>query len=49
MSEKSETKSCVLDPETIEWQSRQPYPAPYDDVLAGRARRALGDAAERYF
>ena len=44
MSEKSVTKSCVLDPETIEWQSRQPYPAPYDNALAGRARRALGDA-----
>ena len=44
MSEKSETESCVLDPETIEWQSRQPYPAPYDNALAGRARRALGDA-----
>ena len=44
MSEKPETESCVLDPETIEWESRQPYPAPYDNALAGRARRAIGDA-----
>jgi uncharacterized cupin superfamily protein len=42
MTDKSETKPCVLDPETIEWQSRQPYPAPYDNALAGRYRRAFG-------
>ena len=44
MTDKAEWKPSVLDPETIEWQSRQPYPAPYDNALAGRARRALGDA-----
>jgi uncharacterized cupin superfamily protein len=44
MTDKAESKPSVLDPETIEWQSRQPYPAPYDNALAGRARRALGDA-----
>ncbi len=44
MNQKSEPASPVLDPETIEWVSRQPYPAPYDNALAGRARRVLGDA-----
>ncbi len=44
MNEKSKPASPVLDPETIEWVSRQPYPAPYDNALAGRARRVLGDA-----
>ncbi len=44
MSDKADSMPHVLDPETIEWHSRQPYPAPYDDALAGRARRALGDA-----
>jgi uncharacterized cupin superfamily protein len=44
MTDEAESKPHVLDPETIEWQSRQPYPAPYDNALAGRHRRALGDA-----
>ncbi len=44
MNEQSDLAPPVLDPETLEWQSRQPYPAPYDDALAGRFRRALGDA-----
>ncbi len=44
MSGQSDLAPPVLDPETLEWQSRRPYPAPYDDALAGRVRRALGDA-----
>lgn len=33
----------ALDPETIEWFERRPYPAPYDEVCAGRGRRVLGE------
>ena len=44
MNDKSDLAPHVLDPKTVEWQSRQPYPAPYDNALAGRFRRALGDA-----
>ena len=44
MSDKAETMPHVLDPETIEWELRQPYPAPYHNALAGRYRRALGDS-----
>ena len=44
MSDDTERKPHILDPETLEWISRQPYPAPYDNALAGRGRRALGDA-----
>ncbi len=44
MSEESGSTPTVLDPETIEWVFRQPYPAPYDTALTGRFRRVLGDA-----
>ena len=43
MSDKADPNPHVLDPETIEWFSRQVYPAPYDNALAGRFRRVLGD------
>ena len=38
-----DTRLPALDPETIDWETRLPYPAPFDTALTGRARRALGD------
>ena len=32
MSDKADSMPHVLDPETIEWELRQPYPAPYDQA-----------------
>jgi len=43
MSDDADTMPHVLDSETIDWELRQPYPAPYDSALTGRYRRALGD------
>ncbi len=34
----------ALDPETVPGEERQPYPPPWDTALAGKWRKALGDA-----
>ena len=39
----SDVKLPALDPATLPGESRQPYPAPYDNALAGRVRRTLAD------
>lgn len=39
-----ETSTVAFDPMTVERESRNPYPPPYDTVMDGRYRRALGDA-----
>ncbi len=42
----SEDKTCWLDPETITPRTGSIYPAPFGEPLAGRAKRALGDALD---
>ena len=39
-----ELRAPALDPATIPGEERQPYPAPWDTALAGKFRKALGDA-----
>ncbi len=35
--------TAAFDPLTVPAETRNPYPAPYDTVLDGKSRRALGD------
>ena len=44
MSEAGKPRSTTLDPETIDWVTRQVYPPPYDTAMTGRYRRVIGDA-----
>jgi uncharacterized cupin superfamily protein len=45
MSEEDPTlKRPALDPETVERRTGSRYPAPFDEPVAARERRALGDA-----
>jgi uncharacterized cupin superfamily protein len=37
-------KPPALDPFSVIGEERQPYPAPYNTVLKGKVRRAIGDA-----
>jgi uncharacterized cupin superfamily protein len=37
-------KPPALDPLSVVGEERQPYPAPYNTVLKGKLRRAIGDA-----
>ena len=39
-----ELRAPALDPATVAGEERQPYPAPWDKALAGKYRKALGDA-----
>ena len=39
-----ELRAPALDPSTLPAEERQPYPAPWDKVLAGKFRTVLGDA-----
>ena len=42
----SEDKPCWLDPETVTPRTGSIYPAPFGEPLAGREKRALGDALD---
>lgn len=44
MADSNGPTSPALDPESIEWVSRQVYPPPYDTAMTGRHRRVVGDA-----
>ena len=40
----NELRAPALDPATVPGEERQPYPAPWDQALAGKYRKALGEA-----
>lgn len=39
-----ELRAPALDPATVPEEERQPYPAPWDKALAGKFRKAVGEA-----
>lgn len=42
----TEQKSCWLDPVAVTPRTGSAYPTPFDEAVAGRAKRALGDALD---